>query len=84
MIAYLGKEKPHMIQHDRTQAAAYGQTAVLATNSLIRNTYSLLHHGHHQPVCGHLQFVRQSAAVAVRIWRGRLGARQVLLQASLA
>ena len=31
-----------MIQNNRTQAAAYGQTSVLATNSLIRNTYILL------------------------------------------
>jgi modulator of FtsH protease len=31
-----------MIQNNRTQAVAYGQTSVLATNSLIRNTYILL------------------------------------------
>ncbi len=31
-----------MIQNNRTQAATYGQTSVLATNSLIRNTYILL------------------------------------------
>ena len=31
-----------MIQTNRTQTAAYGQASVLATNSLIRNTYILL------------------------------------------
>ncbi len=31
-----------MIETNRTQAAAYGQASVLATNSLIRNTYILL------------------------------------------
>lgn len=31
-----------MLQNNRTQTAPYGQTSVLATNSLIRNTYILL------------------------------------------